>query len=277
MEKRKTKTIFSLVLTIIFLTACSPAATEAPPPSVIPATEEPQVTATEPPVASEGGGMPVTGEGLCANAYYPVRQGATWDYKSTGGPAGDYSYTDTLTSVRGDGFTLTSQFDNDLTRTQEWACEPEGLVALQLGGAAAASLNMGDMQLDLTANNVSGATFPNEINAGDEWQHTLEFGGELNLAGTAAEATGSAQSNFSALGEESVTVPAGTFDAMKVQVDSTIDISASFQGVEVPVTFSGRYTYWFVQGVGWVKAGGAGEFAGTSFTETTELQSYTIP
>ena len=255
-------------MVMVFVTACSLPGNETPT-QTIPATEEP-------PVTSEGNGMPVAGEGLCANAYYPVREGATWSYKSTGSPAGDYSYTDTITSVREDGFTLNSQFEG-VTRTQEWACKSEGLVALQLGGPSAATLNTQDMQLNLTVNNVSGVTFPSEITTGDEWQHMLELEGDLDIAGTPAEATRGAKSSFSALGAEGVTVPAGTFDAMKVQVDSTITINATFQGVSMPVAFSGTYTFWFAQGVGPVKASGTGEVAGTSFTETIELQSYNIP
>ena len=269
MEKKIVRTILSLLLVMIFATACSLPGNETP-------TQTVSATGTEPPLTPESNETPAAGEGLCANAYYPVREGATWSYKSTSGPAGDFSFTDTITSVREDGFTLTSQFD-DLTRTQEWACKPEGLVALQLGGPSAATLNTQDMQLNLTVNNVSGVTFPSQITTGDQWQHALEFEGELDIAGTPAEATGSAQSNFSALGIENVTVPAGTFDAMKIQVDSTITINATFQGVSMPVAFSGTYTFWFAQGVGWVKASGTGEVVGTSFTETIELQSYNIP
>jgi len=235
-----------------------------------------QATATELPVTSEGNSTPVAGEGLCANPYYPIREGASWSYKSTGSPAGDYSFTDTITSVREDGFTITSHLD-DLTRTQEWACRPEGLVALQLGGPAAATLNTQDMQLNLTFNNISGVTFPREITAGNEWQHMLEFEGDLESTGTSAEAAGTAESTFSALGTESVTVPAGTFDAMRVEVESTITINATYQGISMPAAFSGTYTFWFAQGVGWVKASGIGEVIGTSFTETIELQSYSIP
>ena len=275
MEKKKTKTIMSLLLVMVFVTACSLPGNETPTP-VTPVTEQSLTTATEPPVTSEGSGMPVAGEGLCANAYYPVREGATWSYKSIGSPVGDYSFTDTITSVREDGFTLTSQFE-DVTRTQEWACKPEGLVALQLGGPSAATLNTQEVQLNLTVNNVSGVTFPGEITTGNEWQHMLEFDGELDIAGTPAEAIGGAESNFSALGSESVAVPAGTFDAMKVQVDSTITINATFQGISMPVAFSGTYIFWFAQGIGWVKASGTGEAVGTSFTETIELQSYNIP
>lgn len=99
----------------------------------------------------------------------------------------------------------------------------------------------------------------------------------MDLAGNSAEAQGNDKNHFNALGVESVTVPAGTFDALKIQIDTTLDINASFQGISVPVTFSGSYIYWFVKDVGWVKANGTGSIEGKSFSETIELQSYNLP
>lgn len=272
--------MIDLLLLMIFITACSNAdATPTAAPSLPTSTQQsintevPAITDT--PLNSEGG-MPVAGAGQCANAYYPVREGSTWMYQSTGSPTGSYSFTDTITSIRDDGFTLTTQFEN-VTRTQEWSCTPEGLIALQLGGAPAAAINAQGAQLELVVDNVSGVTFPSEIAAGDQWQHNLDFSGRMSIASQEGEATGNAQSSFTAIGIESVTVPVGTFEAMKIQIDTTLSISVLFQGLNVPVTFSGSYNYWFVQGVGWVKASGSGDIGGESFTETIELQAYNIP
>src|SRR5215207_9050485 len=52
---------------------------------------------------------PSTGSGLCTNSYYPIHEGATWTYKSTVAISGDYEFTETITQVRKDGFTVTSQ------------------------------------------------------------------------------------------------------------------------------------------------------------------------
>lgn len=280
MNRKSVFRMIGLLLLMIFITACSnadPTPTAAPslPTSTQQSidTEVPAITDT--PVSSEDG-MPVAGAAQCANAYYPVREGSTWMYQSTGSPTGSYSFTDTITSVRDDGFTLTTQF-GDMTRTQEWSCTPEGLIALQLGGAPAAAISAQGAQLELVVDKVSGVTFPSEISAGDQWQHNLDFTGRMSIASQEGEATGTAQSSFTAIGIESVTVPVGTFEAMKIQIDTRLNISVSFQGLNVPVTFSGSYNYWFVQGVGWVKASGSGDIGGESFTETIELQAYNIP
>jgi hypothetical protein len=285
MEQKKFRTRVSALLIVIFLAACS-----AQPPA-LPTTGSPTIgtqlpqtgeTATVPTAAEssaatvEGSGMPVAGEGMCANAYYPVRQGATWTYKSTGGPAGEYSFTDTITAVGQDSFTLSTQIGS-LTTLQDWNCTAEGLIAHQLGGAPAAMLNSQGIQMSLNATNASGVLFPGQINPGDSWLHTLDVAGSVSVANEEGEAAGTVTMNFNAVGTESVTVPAGTFEAMKLDVDTTLNVDVSYEGITLPVAFSARHTYWFAPGVGWVKAIGTGNVLATSFSETTELQSYSIP
>ena len=133
------------------------------------------------------------------------------------------------------------------------------------------------MNATLDVNHVSGVTFPSSIQPGDTWQYTLEFTGKISVAAQDYDASGSAESKFQAVGNESVTVPAGTFDALKIHIDTTIDIDGSFNRISFPVKVTSPYDYWFVQGVGWVKARGAGNVSGESFSETIEIQPYNIP
>lgn len=275
MEQNKTYTRISVLLIITFLAACSTPPVSPTNTQSIETETTATISAAEATATLEGS-TPVAGQGLCANIYYPVRQGATWSYKSTGGPAGEYSFTDTITSVRENGFTLSTQI-GDLTRTQEWTCTAEGLSALQLGGAPAAMLNSQNIRLNLDISNATGVTFPSQINPGDQWQQTMNVTGNVTMMNEEADASGTAQMNFSAIGNESVTVPAGTFDALKVAVNVALNVDATYEGITLPVSFSGEYTYWFAPGVGWVKSSGTGNVLGSSFTDTTELQSYSIP
>jgi hypothetical protein len=271
------KTIGMLLITL-FLAACSAPAPSASPTS-LQNTETVQATATGPaaqPTATLAGSTPVAGQSLCTNTYYPVQEGATWSYQSTGGPAGEYTFTDTITSVRPDGFTLSTQIAG-LTRAQEWSCTPEGLAALQFGGAPAAMLNSQNIQLNFEVTNSTGVTFPGQIEPGDQWQQTVDLAGEVTAMNEEAQAAGTVRMDFFAVGNESVTVPAGTFEALRVEVDVTLNVNASYKGINLPVSFSGDYTYWFAPGVGWVKSSGTGSVLGTSFSDTTELQSYNIP
>ena len=277
MEHKPAKRFLGLLLVLSFITACSSSGGSPTQPAPNSTQEAPTNTATqfqltEPPTASVAN-TPAIATGSCINAYYPVREGSTWTYQSTGSAAGTYSFTDTITSLRADGFTLTSQFDQ-LTRTQEWACGLEGLIPLQLGGGALTSQNM---KLEIATQNTSGVSYPTNIAVGDQWDYALDFTGKMDLAGSSGEAQGSDKSHFNALGLESVTVPAGTFNALKIQVDTILDISVTVQGLSVPVTFSSSYIYWFVQDTGWVKASGTGSIGGEAFAETIELQWYNLP
>jgi hypothetical protein len=272
MRIKQIRSILSLSLMLAILAACS---SPTSPPPTIERTAIPGPTTTEPPVTVEGTDPTAMQAGACENQYYPVREGATWSYASVGSTVGNYSFTDTITSVRADGFTLSTQ-SGGVTRTQEWACRPEGLLALQLGGAPAAMLNAQQMQLELQLQNATGITFPSRINAGDQWQHTLSVTGNMEFMGQQGTTEGDAQNNFTAMGTESVTVPAGTFDAMKIQVETRIRFDVNYQGLSVPVAFSATYDYWFAEGIGWVRASGTGEMAGVSLTDTLELQSYSI-
>jgi hypothetical protein len=273
--KRKLMNIAGLLLVLTLLQACSSGnETQSPPQEETPASgiETQEGVTKEAPLPTESAQSNGGAAGPCANPYYPVREGATWNYQGTSSLTEPYTFTDTITSVRADGFTLTTEFEG-LTRTQEWACKPEGILAIEMGGG----LTTAQTNLTVKTQSASGVTFPAEINAGDTWSHSIQFTGTMDIAGNSGEAERTTQSDFTALGVESVTVPAGTFEAMKVQVQTTFDATVTFQGVSVPVTFITTTMSWYAQDVGWVKSDSSGDFMGQAYTDTIELQSYNLP
>lgn len=214
--------------------------------------------------------------GPCANPYLPVVTGATWSYSGGGSSSGQYSFTDTIAQVREDGFTLTGQFEG-LNRSQEWSCSPAGLTALSLGGGSAAGIQTEAFDLDLETSNVEGVTLPAEITPGDQWSSSLDFSGMAVVDELSVEARGSATTNYTAVGEESVTVPAGTFNALKIHSETVLSIQADFGGLSVPVTVTNSSDTWFAPGVGWVKSVSTGEIMGEQVDDNIELQAYSIP
>ena len=68
------------VLISLFVTACSAPALLSPTQTQTTNTQVPSATSTG--ISREPSATSVTGAGLCANTYYPVRQGATWTYQS---------------------------------------------------------------------------------------------------------------------------------------------------------------------------------------------------
>lgn len=260
--------IIALIATSAILLAACRGGSE-PPVVVFPPTM-PAAEAQQTPGIS-------TNSGLCQNDLFPVKPGATWTYLSTGGPGGDFAYTNSITEVRENGFILSAAFA-DLTRTQEWSCEPGGLKALQLGGDSIAGISTQTMTAEFTTIAAEGLSLPREITPGMQWQFNLGLEGSVAMPGEQqTQSTGAYSVAMQALGRESVTVPAGTFEAVKIQATTTVQLNADFQGVPVPITANVSSILWFAPGVGFIKSIENSDFSGSPYTATTELQTYTIP
>ncbi len=217
------------------------------------------------------------GTGECANPYFPVVLNANWAYAASGSELGPYSFTSTVSEVFPDRFTLTHQFD-DLTLTQQWECKPEGLVALELGGGPAASLVTGDVDLKLETSNISGVTFPSAVSAGDEWTHSMDVSGEIELGeGMFGTMEGRATTNFQAVGMESVDVPAGSFEALRVATEFSLDMTVTVEGTSIPVVFTTTGSSWHVPNIGWVKQTSETTIFEVPTTDTIELAAFSLP
>ncbi|MBL8050041.1 MAG: hypothetical protein JNM46_02375 [Anaerolineales bacterium] len=259
-NKKQMKTRLALTISLIATLACNLTAPTSPES---PAPNQPAETVIIP--------------GLCDNPLYPVKQNATWTYFNTGAPSGDFTYTDTITEVRTDGFTLTTQFEG-LTRTQAWACETGGLKALEYGGGPTAAITTQNASMSFDTLQVTGISLPKEIVSGMQWLYSLTLEGTTTMPdGQQTTSNGTFTVNMQEMGNETITVPAGTFDAIKIQANSTIDIVGEFQGIQVPMTITGSTITWYAPGVGYIKSISNSDFGGAPFTVTTELQSYNIP
>ncbi len=256
--------VFVCLCTVLTLLACN-LLTQASGSS---GSTTPAVQANGPAQASSAGG--------CSNRYYPVQQGATWTYKISGLPTGPSTYVDTITAVSQDKFTDAAVFDNKLTRTSDWSCKPEGLLELSLGNGAVA-ITSSNTQAEFTVTKSSGVTLPANISSGQSWTYQLDLQGKMTLQNTQTTSQGTAGYQLKALGNESVTVPAGIFTAMKVQIEGTFNVQVSVSGINMPIAVTDNSTAWYAPGVGMVKLTDASNLMGQSINATTELQSYKIP
>lgn len=277
------KSLFPLLFAVaLVLAACGGAApsgdTSGEQPTAAgdtggePVTPEPTAAeATQDP----GGGAQVTG--ACANQYFPVVNGATWTYSVTG-EIQDFSYTDTIIDADPDGFTISTSFDLEggLTRTQSWGCRADGLVALEYSGGPSAALSTEGLNAQFTTTEVTGVTIPANLSVGSSWTQTLQIEGDMVIGeGMTGAATGNVSYIANAVGTESVSTAAGTFDAIKVEVQQDFSLTANIGGVSMPVTFTGTATVWYASGIGMVKTIQTETMMET--TTTIELQSYSIP
>jgi hypothetical protein len=229
---------------------------------------EPALNTMEPTVAVES----TTSIEGCNHPYYPAVPNATRVYKSSGTSKGEYMITETTSEVRADGFTVLTDYGTNV-KSIEWSCDSEGLRVYSTGNEKMQGLAVDSDQfkLDVTIKNPSGVTLPVEIEAGDSWAQSFDFESTGTVGGNTTTGTGRSTTTYEALGLESITIPAGTFEAMKIESETKEDIQATFNGLAANSSNEYQTVFWFVEGIGLVKSVTTG-----GYTETLELQSYNI-
>jgi hypothetical protein len=216
-------------------------------------------------------------ESLCANRYVPVIEGASWSYSASASSMGSTTYTDSISGASSAGYTLVSTYDS-LTKTQSWACYEDGLVSLEYSGGGDASVSTTGLNANFETSDMTGVTIPNQINPGDSWTQTFTVSGETVLeGGIAASTEGTVSVVWTAEGVEEVSVPAGSFEGVKVAVSTTLNFTMDMDGVIVPFTMTETGYIWLVEGVGWVRSETSYSFMEASGTSTVELTGYSIP
>lgn len=184
----------------------------------------------------------------CDNIYYPVINGASWNYVFTDGKKATHSM-----SVNPDGTFLITVQGGDTIFYIDGSCTDEGIVLLDQAGSSV-TVSDADGTSSIVTTNEDGVSFPDDIQLGDVWSQSISMT-DNNMSAT-IEVTYTAESY------EQVKVPAGTFYALKIVQTSTTKMNGD--------SFDQTIISWAVQNVGVVKS----EIVGV---DTAELTSYQIP
>lgn len=228
-----------------------------------PSSASPRESAQTPsaPVAMHGGN--------CDNAYYPLKKGIKATY-ATHFPGHDSTYSWEVTDATDDSATLTYTFSPTLHVTSEISCTGDGLQAktyMDLGSA------MSGGKVSAKTTSASGSIFPKDVHPGSVWTSRYEVETENNMPAAAklGMKTGHmvVSTTSTAMGEESVTVPAGTFTALKVEAKMLIHMSlgANMPSIDTQTTS----VSYFVKGKGLVKTETTDSRGGTSGMEATSI------
>lgn len=248
------------------LVACTPGTGAAAPTpasdNVVPATVALSPTAvaraTAPPLPT------VTSVAhACDHPYFPVQADARWTYRTSG--SAPEEMVESRTPIRADGFVSRTELAGASVE-QEWQCSGDGLVAMQLSRLA-----MPQSQLRFVSTSVTGVTLPavSAWNLGAAWSTVYQVeGGPVAGSGNPAQGRISVASTIVA--EESVTVPAGTYTALKLNHRTMLELSVTVRDFVAPMNLTFETTSWHARGVGLVKQVGGGEMGET----TVELTRY---
>ena len=201
---------------------------------------------------------------VCGNPYYPFKPGLAITYGVTPSPAANSDYTIRVVSVTGATAAIRAEMAAGVTADMEADCA-NGTVAMKgtfdLGAAAKG------MTVKTTLVSSSGTFMPADVAAGSTWSNTqtvkMETSGGTGEVAAMGPITSTTTEQSKAVGQESVTVPAGTFDALKVEVTRTItsELAGPPPGVTLPPGMklptppptTSTSTEWWVKGIGLVK------------------------
>lgn len=280
MNRSRLFPFIAVMVILVAMSACSLGSSPnaAPTQPATPAIDLSPLTDEAPTAELQGTSVPTSAgnpselSGACANPYLPIIAGATWNYKLTG-PAPD-TYTHTVLSVEGNSFIEQDVFNVGVTRQGTWNCDNGNLIALDPPSGASANVSTeNNVAVDFQTTSINGVTLPGTINPGDTWSQSLTLEGTQTINGASYPASNQLTSDCKAIGVESVTVEAGTFDAMRVECQTTMKLSLKMGETPLENTLNLTGTNWYAKDVGLVKT----LTTGLGFDSTTELLSYSIP
>ena len=248
------KRISALALPTVLVALLGGACAPSPPPQVGTITVwTPSPEATSHPAGAF--------DGECSNDYFPTDEGSSWEYQAGG--ADGQSRISTIVAEGDDGFAVEISLTGGGGFVVEWSCSDGDLT--QLTPTAMAYVPSGGSST-LTTNNHSGVTLPSDLDTQPSWQESAEW------AAAADDTTfqGSYSADNTAVGLENVTVPFGSFEAMRVESNQEGTLNGE------PVSPC-QLTQWWAKDVGLVRQETTCLIGGQSMTEVVELLSYDSP
>ncbi len=104
-----------------------------------------------------------------------------------------------------------------------------------------------------------------------EWTQKIVFLGQQSMNGVNVKTRNTLNASCKVIGVETVSVPAGDFEALRTNCTFKFDISLVDQAFSLATTTTS--SAWHARGVGWVKSSDTGEMGATEVV----LLSYSIP
>ena len=151
------------------------------------------------------------------------------------------------------GHTTSYRFSTGVTWADKWNCQ-DGSRAELGGWPGGATMSAEGAQMGGTGAGVAGFKVPADSTAGETWSEAVTVTGTVKSGARTAIFQVSSQVNCTAMGADSVTVPAGTFDADKAGCVRNVAVPALVQGRAMQVGANlENVTNGYAGGAGFVK------------------------
>lgn len=155
------------------------------------------------------------------------------------------THIERITAVSDTGFTQELEFATT-TFTRAWTCTADGLSNSEPGNLSA--------ELRMKTEKSSGVTLipVDRLKPGAAWQRHYDMRGAMPVL-DGSEVWGDLDMHYEVIGPGPITVPAGTFDAIKISFAQVQRFTMKKEGNETPLNSVLKGTLWYVKDVGLVK------------------------
>ena len=216
--------------------------------------------------------------GACYHPYVPLAEGFSRSYSSEDG-----EITQTISEVRTDGFTMNIVSPDGEVMASEWSCGENGIAGYE--GEDILSEMLGEISGSYSNVEIEGTALPTNIRAGDTWQMVVTITVGVQQAGVDSKNVIVLNVNYTAVGEETITIPAGTLTAMRIDFTTSGENNLEVTGPagsmsQLLATIEATGSDWYVECLGKVKGTSKSTVSGiASFQQETtmELTSFSLP
>lgn len=187
---------------------------------------------------------------FCDQPFAPLREGWQWQYRmSDGSKTSNYSLQKV---VNGSGYISQirgkSPNGNDFNNDNGYRCSPEGI------GSSGEGLFGRNNDINIKSVKVTGLEIPEaeKWEVGYSWKQLTEAQGEGKIGFVTVSGRLISESTYKIMALEAITVPAGRFNAFRVEINTSFKIVAS-----IPLPFGNQTfqsTTWYAENVGTVKS-----------------------
>lgn len=197
-------------------------------------------------------------QGFCQLAYFPTGADIKRKYQITyqSGGLSPRQYTESFKHIGADSFVTHWQFA-DVQVDNNWRCTADGLLATQFDNNSVKTNNGVDAKIETIRS--EGITLPPDSRwrTGEKWTADYDIKETINLPNSSMRPSGDGNVKLAGeiIGEESVTVPAGEFQATKLRIRQKFNLTIKINGATMPVPqIPFETTAWYAEGVGMVKS-----------------------
>lgn len=192
---------------------------------------------------------------LCDQPFSPTRPTWEWQYRVVGERTSTYSIR--KINITDGGFIQVRQTGGGREESR-YRCTVEGIFPVDFGGSGDNRAEVGGQPVsyNLEVAKVTGVAIPDydSWSVGNSWKLVIEVRGTGQQGPVRFNISGTLETTYRVVAEETIATPAGRFTAFRLQTTFVTKMRANAGPINIPFNFESQGTSWYAENVGLVKS-----------------------